>query len=63
MIFALKQNNNTLKREMHTTMLGILVNIQTLQRPVIASTLQDKRMEEELLGASKIKLANSLLCP
>lgn len=63
MIFALKQNNNTLKKEIHTTMLGILVNIQTLQRPVIASTLQDKRMEEELLGASKIKLANSLFCP
>lgn len=63
MIFALKQNNNTLKKEIHTTMLGILVNIQTLQRPVIASTLQDKRMEEELLGASKIKLANSLFRP
>lgn len=63
MIFALKQNNNTLKREIHTTMLGILVNIQTLQRPVIASTLQDKRMKEELLGASKIKLANSLFRP
>lgn len=62
MIFALKQNNNTLKKEIHTTMLGILVNIQTLQRPVIASTLQDKRMEE-LLGASKIKLANSLFRP
>lgn len=63
MIFALKQNNNTLKKEIHTTMLGILVNIQTLQRPVIASTLQDRRMEEELLGASKIKLANSLFRP
>lgn len=61
MIFALKQNSNTLKTEIHTTILGILVNIQTLQRPVIASTLH-KKTEEELLGASKIKLANSLFC-